>query len=326
MLNVTKEFLQGLLGPNVQMNLVTSLMKYPLVLIEMYRMFKLQIHDRIYLLIEPRSAEIRYEQLAKHLQEVEKASGWKGVLLLRQLAKSRQRLLFEQRIPVIVPQQVVYLPESLMFWDEATHPAPSLEGSFSLSEQLICLYVFYQPQDWFSGVSLAKHLKVTSMTVSRALRVLFEMDVLEKTGRAPQIRYRRVDRSEYYARTKARLKSPIDDVVYLRSNPIQADRSCISGLSALARQTDLFEDLDERSVAIHRLLREKFVLDTIDAFEVKKGIEPLVRLEVWRYDPRLLSSSDLVDPLSLVACFQSERDEPRIDAACKDLEERACLD
>lgn len=326
MLNVTKEFLQSLLGSNIHLSETSEVNYLSLYLIDLYRFYKFQYRDHTNILVEPRSSDIRYEKLSKHLEEIEKVFGCRGVLFIRQLAKSRRRWLFEHQIPIIVPNQVVYLPESLTFWDEVTRPVPSLEGSFSPSEQLICLHVFYQPQEWFTGASLVKHLQVTSMTVSRALRVLFEMDVLVKSGQSPKIRYRRVDRLTYYNRTKARLKSPIEEVVYLRKNTLDPDQSRISGLSALALQTDLSIDPYEQSLAIHHMLRDKLASDKIDEFELIKGNEPSVRLEVWRYDPMLLSANKSVDSLSLVACFQSERDEPRIDAACKDLEEKACMD
>ena len=43
-----------------------------------------------------------------------------------------------------------------------------------------------------------------------------------------------------------------------------------------------------------------------------------VNLELWKYDPKLLSQSEMVDVLSLVMSFEDEEDE-RIQEAVEDL-------
>jgi len=47
--------------------------------------------------------------------------------------------------------------------------------------------------------------------------------------------------------------------------------------------------------------------------------EKLIRVQIWRYDPSLFTSTNDVDPVSLISSFQNEDDE-RIHKCLKRIE------
>ena len=153
-------------------------------------------------------------------------------------------------------------------------------------------------------------LGYSAMTISRATRQLVQAECLseEKNG-VQKILTSNRERKDLFDEILQLLIDPVRKRIYMNKDQI-TEEFCLSGDSALAR----YSMLNEPRVSCY----------AIDSKRKPKGHERLmdadkqVEVELWKYDPLLLSRDGVVDPLSLVMSLRGNTDE-RVEEALEDL-------
>lgn len=247
-------------------------------------------------------------------------------------ARDRQRLM-RHRTPFVVPFGHMYLPHSGLDFRERVVKANVLASADDLealqpSTQLILLYALL----WHGPIELrirdlSHRLGVSEMTVSRGLKELEGAGLVQRSreGRrrpaclagSPQ---------ETWTRALPRLSSPVRRKYATPSDgapgAVDAGLTALSALSSLAAPST-------RTVALGpkawQEAREKF------SAPAPASVEPYysnfmweidqMTVEVWTYDPRLLTAGPHVDPLSLYLSLRGDPDERVQDALAQALGE-----
>lgn len=325
-MNLLIQYLNRLFGKSASVSSYFSENIFPGYLRDRYRFLDLQIHESHFLLLEPFGKKEPLNSMILHLRNAASFASEKTAFLFPSLDEKSRNTLLQMNIPFLVPEKVIFLPSSLVFLEEKKILPIKTTGWFSPSEQLVCLYLFYRRKEWISGPEVAKALSLSPMSVSRALRSLFAMDALDIEGNPPRQKYRRSDRKAYYGIVKSRIGSPVMTWGSNYSGKFDSKEFRLSGMEALAAQTDLAQESFLPSFAFPRgVFTEEEVVEPL-----KPGEDILMErtgpdMEEWEYDPRLLSKNDYVDPLSLIASLdEMDRKDVRVDAACRKLEEMAC--
>ena len=117
------------------------------------------------------------------------------------------------------------------------------------------------------------------------------------------------DRKALFEKMRGALINPIRRRTSVKWIDI-TDQCLIAGDSALARKTMLNDNMF-RYYAVDGKVQCKELPYAMDA-------NTDVNLELWKYDPKLLSKGEMVDVLSLAMSFDDEEDE-RIQEAVEDL-------
>ena len=145
------------------------------------------------------------------------------------------------------------------------------------------------------------------MTITRAVRQLEQTTLFttEKDGVQKKMTGKYTMR-ELYDKMQPYLTSPVRKTIYVdKQTPLSSMR--IAGMSALS-QMSMVNPPDMLCYAVHGKKELPSGTDVlIDA-------SAQVKVEIWKYDPNILSENDTVDPLSLAISLKDDPDE-RIEEA-----------
>ena len=158
----------------------------------------------------------------------------------------------------------------------------------------------------------AKDLKLTPTSISRASRQLEEMGLLH----IRKVGVQRIMQSEDSPKTlfqKAgdKLLNPIKRTVYIPKELVETEL-LESGYSALAEYS-MLNTPNVRCYAAERISQWKDVMtNSLQNSQVQ------VAVEMWRYNPRKLSTRNIVDELSLALALREDADE-RVEEAVEEM-------
>lgn len=179
--------------------------------------------------------------------------------------------------------------------------------SFTTASQLAYLYFLYHKQEIVNTTEFAERLGINKMTASRALNVLYHANLINyevggKTKRSKE--YKRIPDPDYFVRGRDYLKTPVRKVIYTKTKPLKAFTAGLDALAGLSMINPPTHPV--MAIAKNKLNKEKVdIVKDKDLINVSK----LVKLELWEYDPGMLSIKHHVDLLSLYASLKEETDE-----------------
>lgn len=292
----------------------------PLFMRDRYTFFSAELFGRRWnLLLEgdtrPPASAGEYETQANQL-----ASPLKGspVFVLRSLPSNTRDRLVQKGVPFIVPGNQAYLPSALV--DLREHFPRSTQGAkatLSPTAQLAILY--HLQRESLEGVPLriiAEKLQCSAMMVSKVKDELQEAGIcmIKRVGRAVLLEFPLHSKSTWEL-AKEKMSSPVKGVRWVRRNTPELS-ALLAGFSALSRHSMIEED----PLPTYALGPGMF-----DSLVEQGTLTPLpdadtahARIELWSYDPRLLSDAETVDPLSLYLAMRSTEDE-RVEQALEQL-------
>ncbi len=180
------------------------------------------------------------------------------------------------------------------------------------SAQMLLLHFIYGGAQELSTSQAAKDLELTPTSISRASRQLEEMGLLH----IRKVGVQRIMQSEDSPKTlfqKAgdKLLNPIKRTVYIPKE-LMGTELLESGYSALAEYS-MLNTPNVRCYAAERISQWKDVMsNSLQNSQVQ------VAVEMWRYNPRKLSTRNIVDELSLALALREDADE-RVEEAVEEM-------
>lgn len=284
----------------------------PLFLLEAYSFYQLSILDVPCLLMYVTDEAPSVDTLIKHMRVIKKIYSGQLIVAVKKITAFKRKNLIEEGIPFLIENGQMYLPFLGLDLKKITNRKIDKPEQFSATAQLVYLMFLYDKEMQINATQMAKKLNVTVMTSSRALNELNALGLLEyevngKTERSKT--YRRINDPKYYRLGNTRLKNPVRKTVYMESLP----ETCpIAGLEALANQTMINGPTHpvraiSKEIANQekgRMINDQETLRDKNFFEV----------QIWHYNPHVLSINNQVDKLSLKLSLEKISDD-RIDMA-----------
>jgi len=256
-------------------------------------------------------------EYARHVRALEEKLGGHVALVLPPIPAYKRNRLVQKRVPFVVPQQQLFLPSLFMDLRERTPQTPQAVEELSPSTQVVVLY--YLLGNEVHGVplqDLARTLGYTSMTMTNVHRELAGagLGTTVRQGRTAFIGFA-LPRRDLWKATLEKMRNPVQASYWVQwTTPPEA--ALEAGLSALAVRTHLGDD----PVPTFALSRETW--SQVDAggqtVVLPEPDDADAKVEVWRYDPCILSEGLAVDPLSLYLSLRDSSDE-RVLAAIDDV-------
>ncbi|WP_183819621.1 hypothetical protein [Parvularcula dongshanensis] len=263
-------------------------------------------------------AEPRPSNIEKHVRQVRNVYEGPVAFASSSMSSTFRDRLIEAGVPFIVPGNQLYFPElAIDLREHFISPAPPKRDQMAPATQAVFFHYLLNPEDWPMPVSeLAGHLGYSAMTVGRAFDELagFSLGRIQRSGRVKLLRFRS-DPKTLIDSAKTLLTTPVlrEHRVRWRRDPEPLQ---LGGLSALG-ELSMIDANELRCYAVSQHEAKRLKGDRT-CEEVDVYVEAEARLEVWRYDPRLLSRDRIVDPLSLYAQFWNDPDE-RVSGAAYDM-------
>lgn len=311
-MNKLAEYLSHIYDEDIEIKKVKPDNQLPLFLQNAYEFCEGTIQGYFCLFCKPIDDKLVIRTFTKNYSRIMSYSGKNPVLLVDFLKPNERAFLLKQRMPFVIPFKQMYLPFAGLILNE-TKSAPKIRPvTFSPSTQCVYLYLFYNDKlVEHTATEIAHKIKYSVMTVSRALRDLDDLQLIDIKGAGTKKKFFRIAKCSYLEKGLKHIISPVIKIIYLDKIPKNI-KLCAAGESAFAKMSNISEGYYE-TYAIDKVeyRQLKGIVFGDDGNELER---PGVKLEIWSYDPVLFAENEVADIVSVYASLKEEND-PRIDKA-----------
>lgn len=300
------EYITEILGVEVIRTAWNKADKLPYFLNNEYQ-FEMASFDGIQcLIIKPFGGLGTLNVIKKHLKKIREVSELPVVFELSDISRQRRASLIDGKIPFIIPGKQLYLPFFGIHlqdrFKKGTEVHPILEKLLP-SAQMILFYFILGKNKHLHQSELSKRFGFSPMTISRAVNQLTQIGLtIKKTEGIQNILTSDSTPKDLFLKSKPYLINPVRKTFYIDKSALTPEMFH-SGLSALSDKSMLNPPIPEiwGTVGPERSF-EYLSQDLIDT-------DKQVALELWKYDPRIISGDDSIDTLSLVTNLKNAVDD-----------------
>lgn len=306
-------YIHDLLGVNSESEFFSGFKELPLYITQSYDFHVIKIHlTRILLCISTDEQRLP-KTIAKHIRIMNQH--WSGdVIYVQESMNSTQRArLIQAKIPFIVPGNQMYAPFLGIDFRERFKQRTQTSKQLSPTAQLLILGKIYS-KDWIvlSPIEMAPHIGCSNMTIGRAFKELQQHGLgLITTHKKNTYFSFSAEGKELWESAYHVLRSPVSSISNYPYKP-RGD-FIIAGETALSHYTDLAEPAQLIYAVSNRIKTEEILESMTSGIQEEDSI-----VQKWIYNPRLLTDTQIADPLSVyLSCIDSN--DERIEQATEEL-------
>lgn len=247
--------------------------------------------------------------IRNNLDAIREKTGLVSIYACQTLSKDARRDLISYRVPFIVPNQQLYLPNLGIYFIERVTNQRKRAVNLTPNAQLTVLSaILFKDLDKFTVSRLAE---VNKYSVASASRIIKEFKTIgaisgEPSGKELICRWT-VAAKDLWELVLPYLVSPVRNTYLVKDTSGVLHRLSIAGLSALASYSKIAEPKIPVRACSHPYFLELKHSNTLQFLEYETT--DAVQLEVWNYDPNALTHGKWVDPLSLYLSLKDDPDD-----------------
>jgi hypothetical protein len=257
-------------------------------------------------------------RLKKESKAISQQLGMPVVFAMDSQSAQLKRRMIQEKVGFIVPGSQVFLPH---LWTNLTESArqPQLyPEQLSPSAQLLLLYhLQIEHLEAFSFKEIAGKLDYTPKTITKIAAELKAKSLCKIGGTKEKRLTFDIDRKQLWTIAEPHMQSPVSKSLF--TDQEETADFCQSGDAALSYYTFL-ADTGKAAYAVYKTdfekRRESGYWDYLDETEGN------IRVEIWKYNPAVLSNNGYIDPLSLYLCYREDKNERVVAEINKLIEER----
>lgn len=291
-----------------------------------YSVKKLVFGQQECLLVRPKEPNWNLATIKKQLKTIGQVTEKSIIVDLDRLAANQRTNLIESGVAFISGTGQVFIPFWGSYFEEKIANAQQAAEKMSANAQLVFLFLFYNRKDvtGFTQTQIAKALNMPKATCTRAIQLLSGIGLITTTdeGTAKRV-FLNEKEPNILQKAMPYMISPVHKLLYVSGFP-EKTKYKLSGIRAIAEQS-MLQALPSDGA---------FAIDRDAAKEIDKNIlldEQSFRdfggqiIEVWKYDPFLLSNTEYADDISLLLDLADENDE-RVQAQLDVIREKYGLE
>lgn len=311
-----QEYLKATLGISVHIRQWDQANSLPLYLKEAFALNSVELLEHECLLAIDQSLGQRTTgQIITVLQKLTVRWGKPVIYVAATLSSVNRYRFVEAKVPFIVPGKQLYLaPLGIDFRKAYEKPKRQPAGSLSPIAQLLILQFLYKNDiEQETPTRLAARLGYAKMTIGRAFNELEALGLAEgrKQGKERYIHFNKKGK-ELWENALPSLRDPVKRRILVS----HLGNTNLALITAGETALSLYSNINPQShatYAVHYGSAEakRLMVYSIDAQDAE---EDCTELELWTYDPRLLSRFGAVDRLSLYLSLREEKDERVLQA------------
>ena len=277
-----------------------------------YRVQRVTLDGKPAIFVYPKDELEAVSAIKKHLDRITKVGEAPTVLIPEQLTYRQKEYLLREHIPFVVDGKQIYLPFMALYLQERGDGEKIDTSEMLPSAQLLLLFYIYHGCGELLTSEASQKLGFTATSISRASRQLQEMGLIQAEKRGVQ-KVIRSDKSpeEMFSIARRSMCNPVKRTIYVPKSEIK-ETLLMSGYSALSEYSMINPPLAECFAAGSVAAWDKIGSNRLQSTDDQCAVE------LWRYDPRKLSTGNCVDRLSLVLALSEDRDE-RIEEAVEEI-------
>lgn len=303
-----KKYLAEIFGISVKIENWDGKSKLPLYLRNKREYFVLSMGNMQSVLMKNNSDNFNVSSFEKEMQEIEKYAEMSVILWLDVVSTYQRNALVKNGIPFIVPNSQIFVPELGMSLKEFCAGKREKVEKISAAAQFLLLYFIYQKKhEEKSQSKIAEYLNMSAMNVSRAVQELQELGLVEsrKEGTSKVIKSVATGK-ELYQLSSEYLQSPVQKKIYVSLKYFDMDLP-FAGETALAKKSML--NYPKCTVfAMDKKLVKNIPQEAIVEPKLMTDND-YIEIELWKYNPSVYISDEMVDIVSLVQSLKDVEDE-----------------
>ena len=237
--------------------------------------------------------------MQKQLSVISKQTRLSVILSVQRVAAYNLRRWTTQKINFVIPQKQMFIPSLMLELRKEPVIGADLKDKISPFTQMLLLY--HLQVDSIAGSScliLKDKFAVSYATVNQSLRWLTQKGFIKMEGTKTKTIQMEYDKQELWSKALPLLTSPIEKIVFTDDDVAGEIKS---GINALSTYT-MINPEQKGCIAISKKRFKEVGMGYNNQFGTTE-------VQVWKYDPYLLSSSETVDRLSLFLTLKDEQDE-----------------
>ena len=306
------EYLAKTLGIDIYLENWNKDASLPYYLSDRYEFRKADFQGVDCIVMTPKGELDTLTAIKKHIDIVNAIEPVPALLELNSISSWRRKSLIGARIPFIVTGSQIYLPFlGVVLTEQFTENDVVKETLMPSSQLLFFSYLIQGEREMYSN-GFAKRLGFSDMQISRSVKQLTTLGLMnmKKDGVRIVISGAKPHNS-LYELAKPHLLDPVRKRIYVDYEEVPGGL-LLSGLSALSK-VSMLNSPETNTYAFYGKLSD--LRGTNKLIDQSTQVE----VEVWQYNPLLLSSNhETVDTLSLCTSMRNLDDE-RIDKAIDEL-------
>jgi DNA-binding MarR family transcriptional regulator len=262
--------------------------------------------------MKPRGELDTLTAIKKHISRVREAEPMPVVFDIENMTARRRQSLIGARIPFVAPACQIYLPFLGIALNERYTSTTAPSETLMPSSQLMLFYYLYQTKPELRTGGAADIFGISDMQISRAIKQLAALGLViaEKDGVRTVISSKE-HRRDLFEKAKPYLRSPVRKRIYAEHSELPNGLP-LSGYSALSELT-MLGGSETETFAFFGKASDLAGTDTL----VDNVLQ--AEVEIWRYNPTLLSQHPgVVDTLSLATSLAAD-DDARVEQAIDEL-------
>ena len=258
------------------------------------------------LFITPREILSNVKALKKHLEKMQSLSGCFVSLLLNDISETRKKSFLENHIPFVVTNNQIYLPFMAIYLQEKNKTKIEAVSQLTPAAQLVFINFFKQNSEALAVASFAKKLQFSEMSTTRALRQLVATGLFEiKKGTITNSNLlvtKVKDKEELFNKIEPYLINPVKNFFYIDKEELNNKELLPSGETYLYMFSMLGkEELD--TWAFYGKATD-FKTATSELTDVSRQ----ARIEIWKYNPKLVCLEETNDSISVYLSLKNSTD------------------
>mgnify|MGYP006275229177 CR=1 FL=1 len=315
-----KNYLNDTLGIQTNLSKCEETGSLPFFLHDYYNFYTLNLLEREFVVLAAKNGEdLTPAKIHKHMHLVEDKFKLQAIFLGESLSSFNRQRLITYKAPFIIPDNQMYLPDLAIDLKEHFIKARSKTEKLGPAAQVVVLYALLNPDvDTVTPKELANRLGYSMMSMSRAVDAIetAELATVSFEGRRRVVKLD-PNRRQLWEKALPYLKTPVRKRLWVSGlknhELLMAGESALAGYSML---TSPKQPVYAISASGWKKLKNEMPVEVSPYPD-----EAEFQLEVWRYDPRIFTEEETVDPLSLYVSFQETEDE-RIESALEEMMEK----
>ncbi len=239
-------------------------------------------------------------QMLKQKELIERKTHHPVIFIFDRMASYNIQRLARLRVNFIVPQKQMFIPDLLVDLkpQKNTHDSTNIQIP-AIAQCIILYHLEVKKLNGKGAYEIADIFKVSYANVNRAIRWLEENGVINLSGIKAKTMTFYAEKRQLWETTQPLLINPVERIAY--TDMKTDDTLFISGINALSEYSMINRE-ETDCYAVSKDIFRKWQLKT----DKRYGTH---RIEVWRYNPGLLSKNGVVDRLSLYLALKDTDDE-----------------
>ncbi len=296
------KYIEDVLGVKVHYQPWIYENKLPYYLSDRYELKKVLIGSAAALFLYPKTELEQLTSLKKQIAKIQMFESLPVVIILKSISRSRLQYMIAAHIPFIVLDKQIYLPFMGIALQNRFYAEPLKMERLQPASQVLLFYYIYLNKQKIYMTDITRALGFSGMTISRAIRQLEQTTFFstEKEG-VQKVLVGNYSGQELFEKMKPYLVSPVRKVLYIDKYD-DLPKKYLSGMSALSQKSML----NPPEIMCYAINGKK---GKLSGTEVLIDGAAQIKVELWKYDPGILATNGVVDPLSLVMSLHDELEE-----------------